>query len=59
MMQLCLWPQFPTGNYNCQDYFYRNDIAKILSAINPSVQLGDGGTGIIAALNTFFIFTTD
>lgn len=55
-MQLGLGLKFPTGNYNCQDYFYRNDTTKILSAINPSVQLGDGGTGIIAALNTFLIF---
>jgi hypothetical protein len=47
--------KFPTGAYNYQDYFYRNDSTKVLSAVNPSIQLGDGGTGIITELNGYYI----
>ncbi|MCW3116367.1 MAG: hypothetical protein JWM28_449, partial [Chitinophagaceae bacterium] len=54
-IQLGLGIKFPTGAYNYQDYFYRNDSTKILSAVNPSIQLGDGGTGIITEMNTFYI----
>jgi len=53
-IQLGLGLKFPTGAYNYQDYFYRNDSTKVLAAINPSIQLGDGGTGIITEVNTFF-----
>ena len=54
-IQVGLGIKFPTGAYNYQDYFYRNDSTKILSAVNPSIQLGDGGTGIITEINTFYI----
>jgi len=54
-IQLGLGIKFPTGAYNYQDYFYRNDSTKVLSAVNPSIQLGDGGTGIITEVNTFYI----
>ena len=54
-IQVGLGIKFPTGAYNYQDYFYRNDSTKILAAVNPSIQLGDGGTGIITELNTFYI----
>ena len=54
-IQLGLGIKFPTGAYNYQDYFYRNDSTKILSAVNPSIQLGDGGTGIITEVNTFYV----
>lgn len=57
-IQLGLGIKFPTGAFNYQDYFYRNDSTKILSAVNPSIQLGDGGTGIITELNTFYILNT-
>ena len=53
-VQVGLGIKFPTGDYKYQDYFYRNDTTRILSAINPSIQLGDGGTGIITELNTFY-----
>ena len=46
-IQLGLGIKFPTGDYKYQDYFYRNDSTKILSTAVPSVQLGDGGTGIV------------
>ncbi len=54
-IQLGLGLKFPTGDYKYQDYFYRNDSVKVLSAVNPSIQLGDGGTGIITELNLFYI----
>ncbi|MFC0772450.1 hypothetical protein [Terrimonas alba] len=53
-IQLGLGIKFPTGAYNYQDFFYRNDSVKVLAAVNPSIQLGDGGTGIITELNTFY-----
>jgi len=53
-IQLGLGLKFPTGAYNYQDYFYRNDSTKVLAAVNPSIQLGDGGTGIITEINTFY-----
>jgi len=54
-IQLGLGLKLPTGDYKYQDYFYRNDSTKVLSAVNPSIQLGDGGTGIITELNFFYI----
>ena len=54
-IQLGLGLKLPTGDYKYQDYFYRNDSTKILSAVNPSIQLGDGGTGIITEVNLFYI----
>ncbi|TMI65082.1 MAG: hypothetical protein E6H07_03950 [Bacteroidetes bacterium] len=54
-IQLGLGIKLPTGAYNYQDYFYRNDSTKVLAAVNPSIQLGDGGTGIITEVNTFYI----
>ena len=53
-IQVGLGIKFATGDYKYQDYFYRNDTTKVLSAVNPSIQLGDGGTGIITELNTFY-----
>ncbi len=55
-IQLGLGIKFPTGDYKKQGYFYRNDTTRILSLINPAIQLGDGGTGIITELNTFYFF---
>lgn len=53
-IQVGLGIKFATGDYKYQDYFYRNDSTKVLSAVNPSIQLGDGGTGIVTELNTFY-----
>ena len=53
-IQLGLGIKFPTGDYRKQGYFYRNDTTRVLSLLNPSIQLGDGGTGIITELNTFY-----
>ncbi len=54
-IQFGLGLKLPTGDYKYQDYFYRNDSVKVLSPVNPSIQLGDGGTGIITELNLFYI----
>ena len=54
-IQLGLGLKLPTGDFKFQDYFYRNDSTKVLSAVNPSIQLGDGGTGIITEMNLFYI----
>ncbi len=55
-IQIGLGVKFATGDYKYQDYFYRNDSTRVLSPVNPSIQLGDGGTGIVTELNTFYIF---
>jgi hypothetical protein len=54
-LQFGLGIKLPTGDYKYQDYFYRNDSTKVLSLVGPSILLGDGGTGIITELNTFYI----
>ena len=54
-VQLGLGVKLPTGDYKYHDYFYRNDSTRVLAAVNPSIQLGDGGTGIIAEVNTFYV----
>jgi len=55
-VQLGLGIKLPTGDYKYQDYFYKNDTTKILAPVNASIALGDGGTGIITELNTFYFF---
>ncbi len=55
-IQLGLGIKLPTGDYRYQDYYHWNDSTIVLGAVNPSIQLGDGGTGIITELNTFYAF---
>jgi len=55
-LQFGLGIKFPTGNYKAEDYFIRNDSTRVLAPVNPSIQLGDGGTGIITEFNGFYIF---
>lgn len=55
-IQIGLGVKFPTGDYKKQGYFYRNDTTRVLSLLNPSIQLGDGGTGIVTELNAFYFF---
>lgn len=55
-IQLGLGLKLPTGDYKFQDYFHWNDSTKVLAPVNPSIQLGDGGTGIITELNAFYFF---
>ena len=57
-IQVGLGLKFPTGNYHSQDYFYYSKTdpsLKMLSNVNPAIQLGDGGTGITTELNSFYI----
>lgn len=51
--QIGLGLKLPTGDYRVQDYFYRND-TRILAPVNPGIQLGDGGLGIITQLNGYY-----
>jgi hypothetical protein len=57
-IELGLGIKLATGDYKYQDYFYNdpaNPTAKTLAPIDPSIQLGDGGTGITTQINTFYI----
>jgi hypothetical protein len=55
-IQLGFGFKFPTGAFAYTDFFYRNDTTRILAPVNPSIQLGDGGTGIVTEMNTFYFF---
>lgn len=46
--------KLPTGDYNYQDYFYKNDTIKILGPVDQSIQLGDGGTGLTLEVNGYY-----
>jgi len=56
-IQAGLGLKLPTGDYNYQDYFQRNDTLRILGPVDQSIQLGDGGTGFTAELNAFYAFS--
>jgi hypothetical protein len=56
-IQVGLGIKLPTGDYRYQDYFVRNDSTKVLAPVDQAIQLGDGGTGITAELNSFYAFT--
>ena len=58
-IQIGLGAKLPTGDYKYQDYFYKNDSTKVLAPVNPSIQLGDGGTGIITELNAFYFLNPE
>ena len=45
--------KFPTGDFQYQDYFLRNDSTKVSAPVDQAIQLGDGGTGITTELNAF------
>jgi hypothetical protein len=56
-IQAGLGIKLPNGDYEFKDYFYRNDTTRVLAPVNPSIQLGDGGTGIIAELNSYYFIS--
>jgi hypothetical protein len=56
-LQVGVGIKLPTGDFRYQDYFFRNDSTKVLAPVDPAIQLGDGGTGITAELNTFYSLT--
>jgi hypothetical protein len=53
-IQVGLGLKLPTGNANYLDYFHLTDSTKRLGAVDQSIQLGDGGTGITLELNGFY-----
>ncbi|HZE85283.1 MAG TPA: hypothetical protein VE035_13305, partial [Puia sp.] len=53
-VQIGLGIKLPTGSYNYQDYFHLTDSTTRLGAMDQSVQLGDGGTGLTLELNAFY-----
>lgn len=59
-IQAGLGIKLPTGNYNVQDYFHKQTVAgadsAVMGPVDQSIQLGDGGTGIITELNGFYNF---
>ena len=57
-IQLGLGLKLPTGDYKYQDHFHWNDSTIVLAPVNPAIQLGDGGTGIIAELNAFYFLNS-
>lgn len=56
-IQAGLGLKLPTGDYQVQDYFVKNDSTKILGPVDQSIQLGDGGTGFTAELNGYYNFS--
>ncbi len=58
-VQVGLGIKFATGDYNVQDYFLTNAVTgeKTLKYVDQSIQLGDGGTGIITEVNAYYNFT--
>ncbi|HUR10978.1 MAG TPA: hypothetical protein VM012_06400 [Flavitalea sp.] len=53
-IQVGLGIKLPTGDYKYEDYFIRNDSTRVLGPVDQSIQLGDGGTGFTAELNTYY-----
>ncbi len=56
-VQVGLGLKLPTGDYQYQDYFIKNDSTRVLGPVDQSIQLGDGGTGFTAELNAFYNFS--
>lgn len=58
-IQVGLGLKLPTGDYNVEDYWYNvgPNGTKVLRPVDPSIQLGDGGTGITLEINTFYNFS--
>ena len=52
--------KFATGNNNVMDYFLTNPATgeRTLKLVDQSIQLGDGGTGIITEINAYYNFTS-
>ncbi len=55
-IQLGLGIKLPTGDYEYQDFFWKNDSTKVLGPVDQSIQLGDGGTGIALEVNGYYSF---
>ena len=54
-IQVGMGVKFATGNSNYQDYFLNAATgARTLAPVDQSIQLGDGGTGIILDINSYY-----
>lgn len=51
--QLGFGLKFPTGDFAQKDYFHRGENL-VLAAVNPGIQPGDGGLGLIGELNAYY-----
>jgi len=57
-IQVGMGVKFATGNYDYQDYFLNGATgARTLGAVDQSIQLGDGGTGVSLDVNAYYNFT--
>ena len=54
-IQIGLGVKLPTGDYNATSKFY--NVTPEIRPVDQSIQLGDGGVGIIAEVNGFLNFT--
>lgn len=57
-IQFGLGIKLPTGDYNYQDFFYKNDSTSVLGPVDQSIQLGDGGTGFSFEMNGYYNFSS-
>lgn len=55
-IQLGFGLKLPTGNYRYKDDFHKAS-GKVHAPVNATIQLGDGGLGVITELNTFYSIT--
>ena len=53
-IQVGLGIKLPTGDYRYQDYFYKADGTTVMGPVDQSIQLGDGGTGFTAEINSYY-----
>ena len=53
-VQVGLGIKFATGDYQYQDFFFKNDSISVLAPVDQSIQLGDGGTGISTEINAYY-----
>lgn len=52
--QVGLGIKLPTGDYKYQDFFHTSDSTEVLGPVDQSIQLGDGGTGIVLEANIYY-----
>ena len=45
--------KLPTGDYNVQGVFYKSPTTTLIKAVDQSIQLGDGGLGVVLELSTY------
>ena len=55
-VQIGLGFKLPTGDFIQKDYFHRPDTL-IVAPVNPGIQPGDGGLGLIAEVNAYYRIT--